>query len=516
MTQVLLNDVINDIKNIMENYKDDKELKMLHQKKIDQAAAGSPEAKGYVKEEILKICLKEFKLKITEDNIDDLISQYHINYFENIYGDDENDPFYKLFEHMMLNHDDDYETKLDRLVQIIYQELYGLGVIDELCEGHIDETGVNGKDYIWVQVGGLKRQVKKLRFENNAVLQKKVSTAISFDSKNDITASEPIVYCQRMNGSRVTAVIPPVAKYPILNIRHFHLANVTKYDLVDKATLTALAVKFIELVFAGRPNFLIIGQQGSGKSTLLRVLLNEVSDAIGIGTIENMFELNLDDYYPSKNVIALQSTEKFPADKLFELMLRQNRDIILLGEIRSSNEAVETINAMLRQCRGSAATFHSSSPTRAIHDLRNLCMRSSQYKDFLTAQFDVADAIDLILEGRLDYKTGKRYINRISVVEADDTDYKFAVNDIFRYDHDKKELLPVQCVSDEFLEKLLDYGMPIENIKKIKDLFKENVKTDELNSEEKNEVEKPETKGKKNSKNKAEDVEVKTKKQAKK
>lgn len=488
MEQVLLNDIINDIKNVMENYKEDRELKILHQKKIDQAAAGSPEAKNYVKEEIMKVCLTVLNSKISDKNIDDIISQYHVNYYENIYGDDPEDSFYKMFEHMILYHDDDFETKLDRLVQIIYQELYGLGVIDELCEGHIDETGVNGKDYIWIQVGGLKRQMKKLKFQSNGILQKKVSNAISFDSKNDITASEPIVYCQRMNGSRVTAVIPPVAKYPILNIRHFHLANVTKGDLVDKSTLTDLAVKFIELVFQGRPNFLIIGQQGSGKSTLLRVLLNEVSDAIGIGTIENMFELNLDDYYPSKNVIALQSTEKFPADKLFELMLRQNRDIILLGEIRSSNEAVETINAMLRQCRGSAATFHSSSPTRAVHDLRNLCMRSSQYKDFLTAQFDVADAIDLILEGRLDYVSGKRYINRISVVEADDNDYKFEVNDIFRYDHKLKTLLPVQCVSDQFMEKLLDYGMPLENIQKIKDLFNEkNSKKDEPKTESKTE-----------------------------
>ena len=482
--QVLLQDIINSIKDIMENYKEDKELKLLHQKKIDQAAAGGIEAKSYVKEEIMKVCLKDLNTKITEENIDDLIKQYHVNYYENIYGDDPDDRFCQLFEHMVLSENDDFDVKIDRLVQIIYQELYGLGVIDELCEGHIDETGVNGKDYIWIQVGGLKRQMKKLHFQSQAILQKKVSTAISFDSKNDITASEPIVYCQRMNGSRVTAVIPPVAKYPILNIRHFHLANVTKYDLVDKATLTKEAVRFIELVFKGRPNFLIIGQQGSGKSTLLRVLLNEVSDAIGIGTIENMFELNLDDYYPNKNVIVLHSTEKFPADKLFELMLRQNRDIVLLGEIRSSNEAVETINAMLRQCRGSAATFHSSSPTRAVHDLRNLCMRSSQYKDFLTAQFDVADAIDLILEGRLDYETGKRYINRISVVEANDEDYKFEVNDIFKYNHDKKVLEPVQCVSDKFMEKLLDYGMPIENIEKIKEIFKDKVKSKKKKDEE--------------------------------
>ena len=123
-------------------------------------------------------------------------------------------------------------------------------------------------------------------------------------------------------------------------------------------------------------------------------------------------------------------------------------------------------------------------------------MRSSQYKDFLTAQFDVADAIDLILEGRLDYATGKRYINRISVVEADDNDYKFEVNDIFKYDHEKKELLPVQCVSDQFMEKLLDYGMPIENIKKIKDLFKENVKAKKVEEAEVVE-EKPKRKTKK-------------------
>ena len=139
---------------------------------------------------------------------------------------------------------------------------------------------------------------------------------------------------------------------------------------------------------------------------------------------------------------------------------------------------------MLRQCRGSAATFHSSSPTRAVHDLRNLCMRSAQYKDFLTAQFDVADAIDLILEGRLDYETGKRYINRISVVEANDEDYKFEVSDIFKYNHDKKELEPVQCVSDKFMEKLLDYGMPIENIGKIKEIFKGKVKPKKKKDEE--------------------------------
>lgn len=500
MEERTLNDIINIVKDIMENYKDELELKLLHQKKIDQAAAGSPEAKSYIKEEIMKVCLKDLNEIITEDTIDKLIKQYHVNYYENIFGDDDTGKFKELFEHMVLSEYDDFEVKVERLVQIIYQELYGLGVIDELCEGHIDETGVNGKDYIWIQVGGLKRQVKKLHFQSQQQLQKKVSTAISFDSKNDITASDPIVYCQRMNGSRVTAVIPPLSKYPIINIRHFHLANVTKHDLVDKATLTAEAVRFIELIFQGKPNFLIIGQQGSGKSTLLRVILNEVADNIGIGTIENMFELNLDDYYPSKNVIALQSTEKYPAAKLFELMLRQNRDIILLGEIRSSEEATETINAMLRQCRGSAATFHSSSPTRAIHDLRNLCMRSSQYKDFLTAQFDVADAIDLILEGRLNYKTGKRYINRISIVEADEDTYKFEVTDVFRYNHEKQELEKNQCPSDEFLEKLLDYGMPYDNITQIKELFAAKPAKKETKKEEKVEEESKEKTVKKTTK----------------
>ena len=328
MAESTLASIINTVKEIMENYKEERELKLMHQKKIDQAAAGSPEAKRYIKEEITKICLKDLKDEIKEENIDDIIKQYHIDYYSNVYGgNDYDDPFYKLFENMVLSEYDDFEVKLDRLVQIVYQELYGLGVIDEICEGHIDETGVNGKDYVWIQVGGLKRKINGLFFQSNQVLARKVSTAISYDSKNDITASDPIVYCQRMNGSRVTAVVPPISKYPIINIRHFHLANVTKVDLVDKNTMTPELVRFIELVFKGKPNFLIIGQQGSGKSTLLRVLLNEVSDAIGIGTIENMFELNLDDYYPQKNVVALQSTEKYPAAKLFELMLRQNRDI---------------------------------------------------------------------------------------------------------------------------------------------------------------------------------------------
>ena len=76
--QVLLQDIINSIKDIMENYKEDKELKLLHQKKIDQAAAGGIEAKSYVKEEIMKVCLKDLNTKITEENIDSLIKQKYL------------------------------------------------------------------------------------------------------------------------------------------------------------------------------------------------------------------------------------------------------------------------------------------------------------------------------------------------------------------------------------------------------------------------------------------------------
>ena len=79
---------------------------------------------GYIKEEITKICLKDLKDEIKEENIDDIIKQYHIDYYHNVYGgNDYDDPFYKLFENMVLSEYDDFEVKLDRLVQIVYQEL---------------------------------------------------------------------------------------------------------------------------------------------------------------------------------------------------------------------------------------------------------------------------------------------------------------------------------------------------------------------------------------------------------
>jgi hypothetical protein len=127
-------------------------------------------------------------------------------------------------------------------------------------------------------------------------------------------------------------------------------------------------------------------------------------------------------------------------------------------------------------------------------------MRSSQYKDFLTAQFDVSDAIDLIIEGRLDYKTGKRYINRISTVEADEDSYKFAVKDIFKYDHEKQHLVPIQCISDSFFEKLLDYGMPFDNVEKIKEIF--NPKAERTEKIEKLQKSEPEEKVSKKKKEK--------------
>lgn len=426
--------------------------------------------------------LSEMK-ELGNHNIDKIIKEYHFDYFCNIYLENVIDAqitateaeFYRYFDRYVLTSENSFADKLRKLAQIIYQELYGFSILDELVfDSDLDEIACNRFDYIWIQYKGIKKRIPNQNFKfngekhyNRIIEDRIVSTA-----NIEMNAGEPIIYSVLQNGTRVTAVRPPLSKYYTVNLRRFHKND--ECDDKRKSFLTDRMEKIIRLlVNKGRRNVAIIGEQGSGKTTAADdIVIKNLSDNISIGLAENIFEMGLSGKYPYKNVVELQYNREFKPSDITEIFFRLNRDIMIYGEVRSPQEAMEMIKAMLRQARGSMFTFHSSSVRRMIHDLRGLLMQTGVYSHYTEAQFDVADAIDIVIQLKLDRNTGDRYVYKVSEVIANDKNMGFRINDLFVYEKRRQVyLINPKGISENTKLSCLEYEMDETALKELEDLF---------------------------------------------
>lgn len=446
------------------------------------ATDGSTEAREYLKNRIHSILIS-MDSQVTGDNIDILIRQYHIDYFTNIFtGSSEAHTRTPVdwaledhFKQFSIHTESDFDVKLNKLVQIIYQELFGYSILDELIfEGDFNEVAANRYDYLWVQYKGIKRRIPNpfFCFKNEEYYSKVVENRLTSPAREEMNAGEPFISCILRNGSRVTAVRPPLSKHWTVSIRCFpdyRAENESHTKLMEEKML-----QLVELLASkGRRNIAIIGEQGSGKTTAAdELVIRNLDDNLSIGLAEYTHELAISDKYPLKNVVELQYGKQFEPSSITEMFFRFNRDIIIYGEVRNPFEAFEMIKAMLRQARGSLFTFHSSSAARMIHDLRQLLMQTKYYSDYREAQYDAADAVDLVIHIKLDRITGRRYVYKISEVQADEHDMSYVIRNLFCYDTELgKYLVNRDGLSRNMLNSCMEYEMTATDIAKAMELF---------------------------------------------
>lgn len=445
------------------------------------ATYGSSNAREFTRNRIYYF-LNEMS-EISNDNIDDIVRQYHFNYFNNIYsselintnGTSIDREFHKYFQRYVVYSQSSFDQKLLKLAQIVYQELYGFSILDELVfDGELDEVACNRFNYIWVQYKGIKKRIpnNNFRFNDEKHYNRIIEDRIVATANVEMNAGEPIVCSVLQNGTRVTAIRPPLSKYYTVNLRRFQ----TNKGMKDKrkSFLTDRIEKIIRiLVNKGRRNVAIIGEQGSGKTTAADdIVIKNLNDDISIGLAENIFEMGVSGKYPDKNVVELQYSREFKPSDITEIFFRLNRDIVVYGEVRSPQEAMEMIKAMLRQARGSMFTFHSSGVRRMIHDLRGLLMQTGVYSHYTEAQFDVADAIDIAIQLKLDRNTGQRYVYKVSEIIAIDHNMGFEINDLFVYEKQNDVYYVNPCgISEHMKLSCLEYEMNEHDIKEIEKLF---------------------------------------------
>lgn len=336
----------------------------------------------------------------------------------------------------LIKKDDD----IDMIVEQIYRDNYGLGAIDDLiADKSINEIWVNGFDNILIDKGGLVQKLDR-RFKSDEEVIRVMNQMLQYDKKF-INTQEPTIESKLIDGSRITFIIPPVGSCPYMNIRKFQAFEVNEENMLKTGTINKEILEALKIYVKGRANILIIGETGGGKTSFLKYLCDYISPKLRIGTIESNFELKLKDKYPERDIFEYEEHEELGRTLgfLFRLCLRSSPKIIILGEIRGSEEGEQYINACRRGHPGSLATIHTNLPETAIPDLIDIIVEDGKKRDPALLKYRISNAIDIIIQLHGFEETGEKKVVNISEVVPLNENGDYEINNLFKYNTKTKK-----------------------------------------------------------------------------
>lgn len=330
------------------------------------------------------------------------------------------------------------------LVQEVVDEVLGVGPIQQLLRNpRVSEIMVNRFDNIYYEEEGKLFQ-SSLTFSSEEHLRRTIERIVANVGRR-IDEASPLVDARLPDGSRVNAVIPPIAiDGAALTIRKFAAEPFTAEDLLEFGTLTQEAIDFLDICIQARLNILISGGTGSGKTTTLNVLSSFISEHERIITVEDAAELQLN----QPHVIRLESRPVniegqglVSVRDLVRNALRMRPDRIVVGEVRDG-AALDMLQAMNTGHDGSLTTLHANSPKDALIRLENLVLLAGIDLPLRAIREQIVEALDLVIhQSRL--RDGSRRVVAISEITGIDTE-SIQLQEIFRFnieEENPKELI---------------------------------------------------------------------------
>jgi pilus assembly protein CpaF len=322
----------------------------------------------------------------------------------------------------------------DTIVVDVLNELFGLGPLEAILrDPDVSDILVNGYNKIYVEKNGRLEPVDAV-FKDDRHLMRIIERIVSTVGRR-IDESSPMVDARLLDGSRVNAIIPPLAiDGPSLSIRRFRTDKVGAQDLVKYTSLTQPMLDFLKAAVAARLNIIISGGTGAGKTTLLNVLSGFIPDHERVITIEDAAELML----RQRHVVRLETRpaniEGKGAVKQRHLVinaLRMRPDRIVVGEVRGE-EAVDMLQAMNTGHDGSLTTVHANSPRDALYRLDTMVAMADLNLPDKAIRQQVASAIQFIVQvTRL--SDGTRRVTNITEITGMEGEV-ITAQDIFLFD----------------------------------------------------------------------------------
>ena len=327
----------------------------------------------------------------------------------------------------------DAHVDREELVRDVLNEALGLGPLEiYLADETVSEIMVNSPTQVYVERDGKLMRVDKAFSSAAAVLG--VIERIVAPLGRHIDESSPLVDARLADGSRVNAIIPPLAlKGPCITIRKFKRDLLTSNNLIDFGTLTEQMAEFLDTCVKVRRNIVISGGTGSGKTTLLNILGSYIPERERIVTIEDAAELQL----PQDHVVSLEARPSNIEGKgqitirdLVRNSLRMRPDRIVIGECRGG-EALDMLQAMNTGHDGSLTTLHANSPRDALSRLETMVLMSGMDLPIRAIREQIANAVNLIIQ-QTRFADGTRKVTAISEVSGMEMDI-ITMQDIFTF-----------------------------------------------------------------------------------
>jgi pilus assembly protein CpaF len=327
-------------------------------------------------------------------------------------------------------------AKLDRdgFIGELLEEALGLGPLEPLlADPAVTEIMVVDPATIYVERGG-KLQVTSTRFTDEERVRAVIERIVTPLGRR-IDESQPLVDARLPDGSRVNAIIRPLAlRGSCITIRRFPKRRLTVDDFIRLGSLTPRMAKFLERAVIAKKNVLISGGTGSGKTTLLNVLSGSIPSEERIVTMEDAAELQL--HQP--HVVSLETKHAnmegkgaFTIRDLVKNSLRMRPDRIVVGECRGG-EALDMLQAMNTGHDGSLTTIHANSPVEALSRLETLVLMSGVELPSLAIREQISRSINIIIQ-QTRLPDGSRKITHISEIDELDDDGRFEVRPIFEF-----------------------------------------------------------------------------------
>jgi pilus assembly protein CpaF len=323
----------------------------------------------------------------------------------------------------------------ERLSREILDEIFGLGPLEPLLKDHtISDILVNRFDRIYIERAGKLELMPDLSFKDNQHLMQIIERIVSRVGRR-VDESSPMVDARLADGSRVNAIIPPLAlDGACLSIRRFGRDPVTARNMIENHTLTEAMLELLSAMVKGRLNLLISGGTGAGKTTLLNVLSGYIPNVERIVTIEDAAELQLKQEHVVRLETRAPNIEGKGAVRQRQLVinsLRMRPDRIVVGEVRGE-EAFDMLQAMNTGHEGSLTTVHANAVRDALARVENMVSMANLNIPERAVRHQIASAIHAVVQvARL--SDGTRKVISISEVTGMDAE-SITMQDIFVFD----------------------------------------------------------------------------------
>jgi pilus assembly protein CpaF len=322
-----------------------------------------------------------------------------------------------------------------RMVAELTDDVLGYGAIERyLADPTVTEVMVNSTNGIYIEREGCLQRTSA-RYMSEEQVRQVIERIVSGVGRR-IDESSPMVDARLPDGSRVNAIIPPLAvDGPVLTIRKFSPGAYGAEQLVANGTMTNEIVSLLDACVRGRLNVLLSGGTGTGKTTMLNVLSSFIPDDERIVTIEDAVELRLHQHH----VVRLESRPPNIEGKgqvairdLVRNALRMRPDRVIVGEVRGG-EALDMLQAMNTGHEGSLSTLHANSPRDALSRLETMVLMAGMDLPIRAIREQVASAVDLIVHlSRM--RDGSRRVTQITEVNGMEGDI-ITLTDLYSFDY---------------------------------------------------------------------------------